>query len=158
MKAAAVRFWAQRSARERRILAAAALLLLLVLCCLLLIEPALAGRTHWQAQLPILRAERAQMQVLARQATAAAPTARAAAPLDRAALERSLVSAGLKPQRLNAGDTLVRANFTDVSFSTLADWLQQSQRNAQLVVTEATFSARERMDRVDAVLSMRRPH
>ncbi len=158
MNAVLIRFWEQRNLRERRILAAGTALLLLLLCWLLLIEPALAGRVYWQSQLPVLRAERAQMQALAQQAAAAPPAVRAAAPMDRAALERGLVSAGLKPQNLNAGDALVRANFTDVSFSALTDWLQQSQRSAQLAVSEATVSARERIDRVDAALSMRRPH
>lgn len=149
------RFWDSRSERERRILGVGTGLLLLLLCWLMLVEPALDGRAYWRQRLPALRAERAQMQALARQASDA-PPARAAQPLDRPALERSLASAGLKPQSLNVADQLVRANFTDVSFTALAGWLLQSQRSAQLAVAEATVSARERVDRVDATLVLRR--
>ncbi len=153
---AVTRFWAARNERERRMLLAGGAVLLLLLVWLLLIEPALAGRSHWQERLPALRAERAQMQALARQVSAAPPPARAQAAWNRPALERSLADAGLRPQSLNVGDVLVRANFNDVSFSALTGWLQQSQRNAQLAVSEANVSARERVDRVDATLALRR--
>jgi general secretion pathway protein M len=153
---AGARFWVARNERERRILLAGSAVLLLLLVWLLLIEPALAGRSNWQERLPALRAERAQMQALARQVSAAPPPARAQQPWDRPALERSLADAGLRPQSLNVGDVLVRANFNDVSFSALTGWLQQSQRNAQLAVSEANVSARERVDRVDATLALRR--
>ena len=153
---AARRFWAERNVRERRILVIGAALLGLLLCWLLLVEPALEGRAYWQQRLPALRAERAQMQALAQQA-AAAPPARAVQSPDRPALERSLAGAGLKPQALTVADALVRMKFADVSFSALADWLQQSQRDARLAVSEATVNARERVDRVDATLALRRP-
>ena len=154
-RAGASRFWGARNERERRILIAGGVLLLMLLCWLLLIEPALDGRAYWRQRLPALRAERAQMQLLATQAGNMPPPARPAQPFDRPSLERSLAGAGLKPQSLSVGDGLVRASFNDVSFSALADWLQQSQRNAQLVVSEATVSARARVDRVDATLVMR---
>ncbi len=153
---AARRFWAERNVRERRILAIGAALLGLLLCWLLLIEPALDGRTYWRQRLPGLRAERAQMQALAQQA-AAAPPVRTGPPPDRPALERSLAAAGLKPQALMADSASVRVKLADVSFSALADWLQQSHRDARLAVAEATVSARERIDRVDATLVLRRP-
>ncbi len=150
------RFWAERTERERRILLAGGALLMVLMGWQFLVEPALAGRAYWRERLPALRAERAQMQNLVRQVSAAPPPARAASPLDRQTLERSLTDAGLKPQNLNVGEVLVRANFSDVSFAALADWLQQSQRQAQLAVTEASVSAHERIDRVDAALSLRR--
>ena len=153
---AARRFWAGRNARERRILAIGTVLLGVLLCWLLLLEPALDGRAYWLQRLPALRAERAQMQARAQQA-AAAPPARAVQSPDRPALERSLAGAGLKPQALTVADTLVRVTLADVSFSALADWLQQSQRDMRLAVAEATVNARERIDRVDATLALRRP-
>jgi hypothetical protein len=48
-------------------------------------------------------------------------------------------------------------SFSDVPFSTLTDFLQKAQREQQLVITEATMSARDRIDRVDAKLSLQRP-
>ena len=66
------------------------------------------------------------------------------------------VYAGLKPQSLNVSDALVSARFNDVSFSALTDWLQRAQRESRLVVSEASVSARERVDRVDAQVSLKR--
>lgn len=150
------RFWNERTPRERSLLMAGSALLLLLLIWFLLVDPALDGRARWQKDLPALRADHAQMQSLAQQASAAPASTTAAKPADRAAIERSLNDAGLKPQSLNVGDDLVRARFTDVSFSALTDWLQRAQRDSRLVVTEASVNARERIDRVDASVSLRR--
>lgn len=156
MKPAAASFWDARTPRERRILAVGGGLLLLVLCWLLLIDPALQGREEWKKALPALRADYAQMQSLAQQAGAAPPPSAAAAPPDRASIERSLAEHGMKAQSVNAGEDGVRLVLTDVSFAALTDWMQQAQRDAQLVVTEASVTARDRIDRVDANLSLRR--
>ncbi len=159
-------FWQQRSTRERRVLAFGGLLLALMLLWLLAIEPALEGRERWRAALPQLRADAAQAQALAQQLAAAPPAAAAgAAPaVDRATLENQLNAAlkaqGITPQSLDvqqAGDALlVRVNFSDVSFSALTEWLQKQQRSAQLSVSDANVTARERLDRVDARLTLRR--
>ena len=150
------RFWNERTPRERSILLAGGALLLLLLIWFLLVDPALDGRARWRKDLPALRADYAQMQSLAQQASSAPASTVAAKPADRASIERSLNDAGLKPQSLNVGDELVRARFTDVSFSALTDWLQRAQRDSRLVVTEASVNARERIDRVDASVSLRR--
>ena len=156
MKPAAASFWDARTPRERRILAVGGGLLLLVLCWLLLIEPALQGREQWKKALPALRADYAQMQSLSQQAASApAPSAAAPAP-DRAAIERGLADHGMKAQSLNVSEDGVRVTLTDVSFSALTDWMQQVQRDAQLVVDVAGITARDRIDRVDANLSLRR--
>ncbi len=150
------RFWAERTPRERWILGLGGGLLLLVLCWLLLIDPALQGREEWKKALPALRADYAQMQSLAQQASAApAPSAAAPPPPDRASVERSLAEHGIKAQSVNAGEGGVRVTLTDASFSALTDWMKQVQRDAQLVVAEASITARDRIDRVDANLSLR---
>lgn len=149
-------FWSERTPRERLILGVGGGLLLLVLCWLLLIEPALQGREQWKKALPALRADYAQMQSLSQQAASApAPSAAAPAP-DRAAIERGLADHGMKAQSLNVSEDGVRVTLTDVSFSALTDWMQQVQRDAQLVVDVAGITARDRIDRVDANLSLRR--
>ncbi len=149
-------FWQERTLRERRILAVGGGLLLLVLVWLLLIDPALQGRAQWQQTLPSLRADYAQMQALAQQA-ANAPEPTPAGPMPaRDELERSLAGHGLKPQSLTVGDDQVRLVLSDVSFAALVDWLRQMQREVQLVVTEAGVTARDRVDRVDANLSLRK--
>jgi len=151
------RFWSERTARERVILIAGGSLLLLLLIWFLGVDLALDGRARWQKDLPVLRADYAQMQALAQQAGAPLANRSPAAPIDRASIERSLNDAGLKSQSLNVDDTLVRARFTDVSFATLIDWLERAQRDSRLVVSEASVNARERMDRVDASVSLRKP-
>lgn len=157
MKATGLRhFWAARTPREQRILAIGGGLLLIVLVWLLLIDPALQGRAQWNQALPALRADVAQMQALAQQA-AAAPAPAPAGPMpSRAELERSLASQGLKPQSLTVADAQVRLVLSDVSFAALVAWLRQMQGDAQLVVNEAGITARERIDRVDANLSLRK--
>ncbi len=147
-------FWSERTPRERMILLVGGGLLLAAVLWLLLIEPALDGRARWQKDLPALRADYAQMQALAQQASSAPPPS-AAPRADRAAVDKSLNDAGLKPQSLNVGDELVRAVFTDVSFSALSEWLQRAQRESRLVVSEASVTARDRVDRVDASVSLR---
>lgn len=150
------RFWNERTARERVMLVAGGSVLLLLLAWFLGVDPALDGRVRWQKDLPALRADYAQMQALAQQAGAPTPDRSSAAPVDRTSIERSLNDAGLKPQSLNVDDTLIRARFSDVSFATLIDWLERAQRDSRLVVSEASVNARERLDRVDASVSLRK--
>ena len=156
-------FWQERSARERRVLGWGSGLLVLVLLWMLGVEPALEGRERWRKDLPQLRADAAQVQALAQQLAAAPPRAAgsAASPtVDKATLESGLAAQGLKAQSLSVQDAggvlLVRVNFDDVSFSALTEWLQQQQRTLQLSVSEASVTARERLDRVDARLTLRR--
>ena len=157
--------WQQRSARERRVLAWGGMLLVIVLLWLLAIEPALDGRERWRKDLPQLRSEAAQVQALAQQLSSAPPRATASAAasptVDKAMLESSLAAQGLKAQALSVQDAggvlLVRVNLDDASFSALTEWLQQQQRASQLSVSEASVTARERLDRVDARLTLRRP-
>lgn len=158
-------FWQQRTGRERRALTFGGVLLALALLWLVGVEPALDGRERWRKDLPQLRANAAQVQALSQQLAAAPPrasnTANAAAtPINKAALEASLSAQGLKAQSLNVQDAggmlLVRASFTDVSFAALSEWLQQQQRASQLSASEASVTARERLDRVDAQLTLRR--
>ncbi|NDC08040.1 MAG: hypothetical protein EBZ75_01670 [Oxalobacteraceae bacterium] len=150
------KFWRERTAREQRLLSAGSAVLLLIVLLLGLIEPALEGRQAWQGALPQLRAERAQMQSFAEQlGSGASPAARESRPIDRATLERSLTDAGIKPASLELSNGLIRARWSDVSFSALNRWLLQMQREQALSVIEANISARERVDRVDATVSLR---
>ncbi len=150
------RFWQERTLRERRILVIGGGLLLLVLVWLLLVDPALQGREQWRKALPALRADVAQMQGLAQQAANAPAATPAAAMPDRAELERSLAGRGIKAQSLTVNDGQVRLTLSDVSFAALVDWLRQVQRDVQLVVSEGGITARDRIDRVDANLSLRK--
>ncbi len=150
------RFWSQRTPRERVIVGGGVALLLLLLVWFIGVDPALDGRARWQKDLPALRADHAQMQALAQQAGASPASGGAAKPADRTSIERSLNDSGLRPQSLDVSNELVRVRFTDVSFAALTDWLQRAQRDSRLVVSEASVTARERIDRVDASVSLRK--
>lgn len=150
------KFWRERTAREQRLLSAGAVILLFLVLLLGLIEPALTGRHDWQETLPQLRTERAQMQSFAEQlGSGATPVVRESRPLDQATLERALADAGIKPTSLALSDGLIRARYSDVSFSALNRWLLQMHREQALSVIEVNISARDQVDRVDATVSLR---
>lgn len=149
--------WQSRTLRERRVLLMGAALLILLLIWSWLIDPALSTRKKMQQQLPELRAQSAQMQALAKEITGLPAAPPAAQPVSRQALERLLTESGLKAEQITVADNMVTLNFSDASFSSLTEWLQKIQREQQLSVTEATVTARERLDRVDATLSLQRP-
>lgn len=149
--------WQRRTLRERRVLLVCGLLLLIVIGWLGVVEPALLARQTLLQQLPELRAQLARLQSLAREVADLPAVAPAASPLSQQALEQSLTAAGLKAQQIRVSENKVTLNFSDVSFASLAAWLQQVQQEQQLSVTEATVSARERIDRVDATLSLQPP-
>lgn len=149
--------WKSRTLRERRVLLVGAALLAVLLSWWWLIDPALSIRKKMQQQLPELRAQSAQLQSLAKEFAKLPAVVPAAQPLSQPELERLLTASGLKAQQITMTDTTVRLNFSDTSFSALTEWLQKVQREHQLFVTEATVTARERLDRVDATLSLQRP-
>lgn len=149
--------WQSRTLRERRVMLVGAGLLAVLLIWWWLIDPALSTRKKMQQQLPELRAQSEQVRSLAKKITEMPATVSAAQPLSRPELERLLGEAGLKAQQITVADNTVTLNFSDASFSALIEWLQKVQREQQLFVTEATVTARERLDRVDAMLSLQRP-
>jgi general secretion pathway protein M len=149
--------WQSRTLRERRVLLTGAALLLALLCWWWLIDPAISARKKIQQQLPLLRAQTAQMEALAKETSALAAAVPAAQSLSRQELERLLVESGLKAQQITVTDSTVTLSLSDASFSALTEWLQKMQREQRLFVTEATVTARERLDRVDATLFLQRP-
>lgn len=149
--------WQQRTLRERRVLTIGAVLLMMILGWWGIIEPAISARKKMQQELPVLRAQSAQIQSLAKEVAELPPAAPAAQPLSQQELTRLLTASGLKAQQITVAGSTVTLNFSDVSFSALTEWLQKVQREQQLFVTDASITARERLDRVDATLSLQRP-
>ena len=150
------KFWVERTAREQGLLLTAIATLVLGVIYFALINPALDGRQYWQQLLPQLRADRAQMQSLAKQLGNASPPPKAVSPkADRARLERSLADAGIKPATLEVSDELVRLRWADVSFNALTNWLVRMQREQAWSVAEASVNAKESVDRVDATVALR---
>jgi general secretion pathway protein M len=152
------KFWRERTAREQGLLLTTTATLVLGVIYFALINPALEGRHYWQQLLPQLRADRAQMQSLAKQLGNAPPPPKAVTPkADRATLERSLADAGIKPASLEVSDELVRLRWADVSFNALTNWLVRMHREQAWSVAEASVNAKESVDRVDATVSLRWP-
>lgn len=150
-------FWQARNDRERRILVTGAVLLLLIFSWLLLIDPALEARSRLRQEIPELRNQLSQMRALSvDMSKLPARTATAPVALSRAAIERTLNDKGLKAQNLSISEDKVTASFSDVSFAALTEWLQQRQSSSQLAVSDATVSARDRLGRVDARLTMQK--
>jgi general secretion pathway protein M len=149
--------WQGLTLRERRLLMLGSASLVVLLCWFWVIDPAIKMRKKMQQQLPELRAQAAQLRALAQEVVDLPPAAPVAQALSREALERSLMDSGLKAEQITLTDGKFMLSFSDVPFSTLTDYLQKAQREQQLTVTEATMTARDRLDRVDAKLSLQRP-
>ena len=149
--------WQGLTLRERRLLMLGSTSLVVLLCWFWVIDPAIKMRKKMQQQLPELRTQSVQLRALAQEVAALPSAAPVTQSLSREALERSLMDSGLKAEQITLSDGRFMLSFSDVPFSTLTDFLQKAQREQQLVITEATMSARDRIDRVDAKLSLQRP-
>ena len=149
--------WQGLRLRERRLLMLGSTSLVVLLCWFWVIDPAIKTRKKMQQQLPELRTQSVQLRALAQEVAALPSAAPVTQSLSREALERSLMDSGLKAEQITLSDGRFMLSFSDVPFSTLTDFLQKAQREQQLVITEATMSARDRIDRVDAKLSLQRP-
>ena len=149
--------WQGFTLRERRLLILGSTTLLVLLCWFWVIDPAIKTRKKMQQQLPELRAQSVQLRALAQEVAALPPAAPVKQSSSREELERSLMDAGLTAEQITLSDGRFMLIFSDVPFSTLTDFLQKAQREQQMTVTEATMTARDRIDRVDAKLSLQRP-
>ena len=149
--------WQGLRLRERRLLILGSTTVLALLCWFWMIDPAIKTRKKMQQQLPELRTQSVQLRALAQEVAALPLAAPVTQSLSREELERSLMDAGLKAEQITLSDGRFTLRFSDVPFSTLTDYLQKAQREQQLAVTAATMTARDRLDRVDAKLSLQRP-
>lgn len=152
------RFWDARAPREQTILTAGAAVVVLALVHLILVDPALSGRKKLNRELPALRQQVAELQVLAKQA--AALSSKAAAPLpaiSRESVEAALARNGLISQSVTLGGDVVQVKLSSASFSGLLRWLGEMQTGTLLAVVDANIVALPQPDKVDAVLSLRQP-
>jgi len=155
--AAISKAWQVRNQREKQWLTLAAAILISWLGWVLLVNPALRGRAHWQRELPTMQNELAQMRSLLSDISKLPPHSKESlVPVSRQTLETSLVEKGLRAENLEIADGYVKARFIDISFSSFAELLQQWQITSQLVVEEVTVTARDRIDRVDVSVSLKR--
>ena len=136
-------FWNARNPREQAILGGGAVVLVLVFGYLLLWEPASIERARLTRNLPVLRANLAEMETLAQEARGLsanrAPTLRGDALTQ--ALQDSLAQHGLKATRLMAtGDNATQVQLDKAPFGSVAGWLQDVRLQQRLKVTDAHIS------------------
>ncbi len=149
--------WQGLMPRERRLLMLGGVALAVLLSWWWVIDPAIKMRKKMQQQLPELRAQSMQMRMLAQEAATLPPAIPVAQSLSRQEIERLLMDSGLKVEQVTLTDSTFILNFSDVPFSGLTDYLQKAQREQQLTVIQVTITARDRIDRVDAKISLQRP-
>lgn len=150
-------FWAARDARERNMLAATAVMVGLALIYLTLIDPALSGRAQTNKNLPLLRQQVAQMQAMAKEATAfsATPANSLQATLSRELIVTTMTGKGLPTQNVTVSGDQVTVQLATASFAATVAWLDEIQKSARLAVVEANIVALEQPDMINAKLTLR---
>ncbi|MGA7595243.1 MAG: type II secretion system protein GspM [Gallionella sp.] len=150
-------FWEARNARERNLLALAALVVAFGLFYSVLIHPALAGRKQLNSDLPVLRQQVAQLRELAKQASLlSAMPALPRATMTREGIEAALAHNGLKAQDVLLNGDFAKVQLSSVSFANTLFWLDDMQKTALLLVTDADIVALAQPDKVNATITLRR--
>jgi general secretion pathway protein M len=149
-------FWNERNKRERSMLIAAIVVVVLGLIYALLIDPAISGRADLEKRLPSLRQQAAEVQALAKEASAlSGTTAPPPPPITRESLETSLQRSGLKAQNLSVSNEFAKVQLNGVPFSGTVEWLNELRRTARVSVSEAVVEAQAESDMVNATLTLR---
>lgn len=149
-------FWSERNQRERTMLIIAIVVVVAGLFYVLLIDPAISGRQDLQKRLPALRQQAAELQAMAKEATAlSGKTPPPAAPVTKESLEASLTRKGLKPQSVSLTGDLAKVQLSSASFANITEWLDEMQKTARLTVVEANVEALLQSDSVNATLTLR---
>lgn len=149
-------FWAERNARERKQISLAITVVACALIYMLFAAPALSGRAQLEKTLPGLRLRAAELQNLAKEATAlSAATAAPVGPFNKEIVDASLASKGIKAQNVAAMGDVIKVQLSDVSFSGLMDWLDDIQKNLRVTVVDANITAQAQSDIVNATLTLR---
>jgi len=154
-----LQFWAERSPREKSILAAGAAVIVAALLYLLTIEPAVTGITRLERGLPQARAQAAKLDALLAEVKSLRSRAQVAtlSPQEsRAAVEKSLASAGLKAARvvpLSDGD--LQLTFANVPYAAWSVWLASVERELGGRASSVTATATGTPGNVDVELALR---
>ncbi len=149
-------FWEGRNARERTLLGGGAAVVVLGLVYALLIDPAISGRERLNKDLPQMRAQVAQLQVLAREAAGlASATPQNSAPITKESMEADLARRGLKADSVAVSGEIARLQLSAASFAALVEWLDEIQKSALVSVLEANIIAQAQPDTVNATLTLR---
>ena len=152
------KFWAARDARERAMLVVAALAGTLGLVYLWLIDPGLAGRDQLNKDLPVLRRQVAQMQLLSKEsAELSGKSAAPLIPMSKEKIETDLARNGLKAQSVLLTGDYAKVQLAAVSFGGTLNWLDALQKSSRVAVVEANIVALAQADSVNATFTLHQP-
>ncbi len=153
-----VRWWAEKTHGERRIVVALAALVVLVLGWWGLWLPLVGDLAAMRADAPASRAALAEAHRMADEIASLSRTPAAPAVDVRAVLEQALVGANLRPAvtQIEWQEGRARVVFAAVDFARLVAALETLQRDSGLAIVEATLTARVEPGTVRAELVLAR--
>lgn len=137
------RWWQGLARRERMLVAAAAALALGAVVYLLAIEPAWKTRARLAVELPLLRAQAAEVDALALEARQLGARAAAALPPAalKAALEQSLAAAQIRDARVSLPDERrILVSVQAAPVTPWLAWLEQAARESRLRIARVEMS------------------
>lgn len=146
-------FWQMRDARERKMLLGAGVVLLAALIYSLLLSPALTARAQLTLSLPLLHEQIAAMQALSSQA-ASLPQQTAAPAMSKETLAAALTARGLKATDLSVTNDQAQLQLKNASFAQTLAFLNDIQKSARIVVSEANITALNTPDQIDASFTL----
>lgn len=149
-------FWSQRNPRERRMLQAGFIFVVLALVYLLGLDPALKKKNKLEKEIPQLRQQAAEMQVMAAQYTQiASAIAGGVTPVTRELVDTSLERRGIKAQSLSVTEEFVRLQVNSVGYDNMMEWLLEMQKALHLAVEDAKVTALSESGQVAMVITLR---
>jgi type II secretory pathway component PulM len=156
---ALLRFWSERSPRERAALLAAGGFLAAALVFSTLIDPAFKGIRGQQHSLPAARAQAPELQSLLAEVRAlrTRPAVAGSAGQDaQPALEHSLAGAGLKATRIvPLSNGALQLTFANVKYSAWSQWLAATERELGMHAIAVTARATATPGSADVELALR---
>ena len=149
--------WQTLAERERNLISLAVFFSVLALLYLLAFEPAWQGRAKLQKDLPKLRAQAEQMQVLVQKNAGLNLQAQENMPaLSKEALEVMLAKRGIKVSNLSLLEQNIRLQISSANYLNLISLLAELHQQAHWQVQEARFSALPEAGMVAAQISLKK--
>lgn len=149
-------FWHARNEKEKNVISIGAGIFVLLLVYLTLFAPALSGRAQLYKDLPNLRLEAAEMQVLSKQATDMSAKAAVTLPtMSSESIGSLLVKRGMRPQNITVTGDFAKVQLVDVPFAGVMSWLDEIQKTSRISVSEANIVLQTTAGSVNATLTLR---
>lgn len=153
--------WQLLATRERRLVLGGLAVLAVVAAWLSLFEPAWQGRAALQGELPVLRAQLAQVGELAEEARrlSSVPAGSDSPQAQKTQLERSIESAGLSSSlaQLSLNGSLFELRFDRVPHAAWLSWLDTTTREMRLRVADVSVTREAERGLVSVRLALEAP-